>query len=878
MLTTFLSATLLAPQLDGDPFNVARALDIGPFFYARESGHFDDDGLLDLMVLNDSSSFGELHTYLYRNEGDRSFELFHDFEPDAFNEGIIDANRREVADLNGDGLDDLVYVLGSFDLTQAELRIFLNPGNGLFAVPTDVDVGVQSIQEILPIDREGDGDEELVVLATDGAFQQQVFWVDFDGGAFVKGTPWILPANSIARARVGDLSGDGVADVAALSTTWDAVLLFQTVGDALVPGPTQELPTPLFGNINMDMVVMDLEPDGDVDLLPYRRPAGGTPPAGLTFAGLQNDGSGVFTALPLQELEAGVDLLEVQLGDWDGDGDLELMDGWYDITIVENLGTGQFGEIFTVNAELGGTPAGPDDFDGDGSLDFAANSCVYYGDGTFAGLGVGLSAGKQAPSNEPNDLLLDFDGDGDLDLLDPVAPRWAPGDGSGNVGNWLYRLPLPPADHVYGTTVGRGDFDGDGHEDFVAGLFEPIGSFESIYKGLRFLKGNAYGSSADVGPAAHEELVMVFLTTAPGLALDVDDDGDADMVVRDGFHPNVGTNAPSFTDFVAADWNIPIRVLDVDQDGDDDLLAYSLSELYLYENQGGGSFVETFLTTYDTDDVLRTLDVDADGDEDLVLLGQGGDELTVWENVPGGGGRTAHYTDPVHFGHEAFDVGVTDLDEDGWPDLLILRDPDDNGLVGHRATWLRRDPLAFHFEPQVSWLAGGATRVGDLDTDGDVDLFGGVFSTQSWVENLTVTGTASGSIQQFGSGTPGTGGVPPVLGTKGPVTAGSQPELRLVHGVGGAPAFLVASFGEGQLVDFPAPGLTLYLDPAFLSDLILIPLDGTPGEPGDGSFSIDYTVGPGLQGLTWYQQVFVIDLASPSLLAQSNGLELTFGT
>ena len=89
--------------------------------------------------------------------------------------------------------------------------------------------------------------------------------------------------------------------------------------------------------------------------------------------------------------------------------------------------------------------------------------------------------------------------------------------------------------------------------------------------------------------------------------------------------------------------------------------------------------------------------------------------------------------------------------------------------------------------------------------------------------------------------------------------------------------FFVASFGEGLLIDFPAPGLSLYVDLAQLTDLLTFQLSGPAGVPGIGSLSLSYPVGPGLQGLTWFQQAFVLDLSTPSFLAQTNGMKLTFG-
>jgi hypothetical protein len=259
-------------------------------------------------------------------------------------------------------------------------------------------------------------------------------------------------------------------------------------------------------------------------------------------------------------------------------------------------------------------------------------------------------------------------------------------------------------------------------------------------------------ASAGVG-AAHrwldpEALDQVGLVAAGAAAGDVDGDGLVDLYVVGG---DAGANRlfrnrgdGTFED-VAAVAGVALPgtrgcgpiLSDVDGDGRLDLLVLGVggARPVLFRNRGDGTFEDVTagsgLDGVDRDTISAAFgDVDRDGDLDLFLTHWGtpagaGSSQHLWRNDGG-----FHFTDvSVPAGVTAawsgaldltFTPNFADVNEDGWPDLLVASDFGTSRVLLNRGDGTFRDAT----DPAVVTDENGmGASVGDWDGDGHLDWF-----------------------------------------------------------------------------------------------------------------------------------------------------------
>lgn len=260
------------------------------------------------------------------------------------------------------------------------------------------------------------------------------------------------------------------------------------------------------------------------------------------------------------------------LVDFDNDGDVDVIGISYDNSgyelsgfFIENTGTAE--EFVIENVQL----ENPDialelgtnsifleaaDMDNDGDLDLVLLENDYYtvetfvlyyendGEGTYRQPPERILVGSELDiygSIDPN--LVDFDDDGDLDLLTvgyDIAHYQSTGEPtlnvffSENIGtadslsfanvvplDGFKRIPITDADAVFLTNLEIADFDNDGDLDMV--LLEPMGYYDFV----PFYYENEGGGFLSQG-------MMSQFTTPPGIILltsgDIDNDGDIDLL------------------------------------------------------------------------------------------------------------------------------------------------------------------------------------------------------------------------------------------------------------------------------------------------------------------------------------------------------------
>jgi uncharacterized protein (DUF885 family) len=321
--------------------------------------------------------------------------------------------------------------------------------------------------------------------------------------------------------------------------------------------------------------------------------------------------------------------------------------------------------------------------------------------------------------------LGDFDGDGDLDAamanLASEAQVWL-NDGQGVFTDSGQRLTSQ------GHGIGVGDLDGDGDLDlFITCAQMGAGGLKASQVYLNDGQGMFRENGQDLGDAA---------LSGNGLNLvDVDGDGDLDVHVvyyevggmPDKVYLNDGRG--TFSDSGLALSEEVIAWGDLDADGDVDILGKVLGEGYkTLLNDGTGQFVGAWRlqdsrVTYGE---VALGDLDSDGDLDA-LIANGSDEqdslptMLLWNDGAG------QFSDSGQRLNETIwaTFALGDLDQDGDLDVYV------SNVYLPNQVWLN-DGSGHLLDSglRMEGSPGSMTvnpSLGDLDGDGDLDVFLGSF-------------------------------------------------------------------------------------------------------------------------------------------------------
>ena len=210
--------------------------------------------------------------------------------------------------------------------------------------------------------------------------------------------------------KFGDVDGDGDLDLF-VSNDLQGSRVYLNDGVGVFTDSGQRLGDS-DNRQSRDVELGDMDGDGDLDAVISNV-------GGQANQVLQNDGSGVFTEL---QSFGGNNSPDVALGDLDGDGDLDVLvanTGNTPNGVYLNDGSGMLTGGATIgNHSSNGVDLG--DLDGDGDLDaitnnFAESHRVWFNDGNGGFTDSGQSA---LGDHESQDVTLgDLDGDGDLDAI-----------------------------------------------------------------------------------------------------------------------------------------------------------------------------------------------------------------------------------------------------------------------------------------------------------------------------------------------------------------------------------------------------------------------------------------------------------------------------
>lgn len=486
------------------------------------------------------------------------------------------------------------------------------------------------------------------------------------------------PGRFPVAVATGDFNGDGNIDVAYARHDFFAqgMSVQLNLGDGTM-GPAASYPA---ADESSDIKAGDLDSDGDLDLAVASE---GSSLANNVIDLYLNNGTGVFAH---RTATGGVGPQRMALADLDADGDLDIAmsSGPFQnkMSVVLNNGNGTFGpeSLYTVGEGPLGIAAA--DFDGDGDIDLALARDESTTLKTKVGFWVNDGSAHFTKTREitsiqegsPSLVADDFNLDGKQDLVIGMV-------GTDKQVVMLNQGGLSFAQKGYVTgssasDLASGDLDGDGDPDVVLATLgsSTTGDMsilrnrgDGTFKALRFASG--------FNP--HDAAIA-----------DFDGDGRADIVVANGATEtgSIHLQRPGFqfgpprlmrTDLFVGS----IEHSDVDHDGDLDLVV-SIADPYagtgsvqILENNGRGVFLAGQLL-------------------DSGLTSRGG------------------------IGH----VQPADLNGDGWDDLVWTISqffepiaPIVTSLNDGHGTFLPSSIL-------VGTDANGYAGVGDVDSDGDLDL------------------------------------------------------------------------------------------------------------------------------------------------------------
>lgn len=608
------------------------------------SGDFDDDGLVDFLVL----SQGQVSVLAGNGQGE-----FENLSTLSIPGGI---NLPVLADVDGDGHLDAIS-------TDAQDRVttLFGDGDGNFTVETSLVMGPEPYTFVAG-DFDGDSIVDLAVANNGETFtiDGNIKILRGDGtGAFEEIQEIVIGASIIVVPQTADFDGDGSLDL---------------VGACY--HPTEGYPTPysfvLFGDGNGQFgpsevpdlqyvrLLADVDQDGNTDLI-------GLHNSQDLMAIAYGDGAGNFTV----DLQATLDHPNrVRVGDFNEDGinDLVMNSGNPAPRLFSTLlgdGNGNFSPVLQFGVESGGRLEVAD-WTGDGHLDIAAWTC---GLAIWAGFGDGNLEAHTSVPTAPGPRALaaaDFNSDGVEDLVTV---------GNADISVLLSQGPEPSYESsniAFGGqlwNVVTDDFDDDGDSDFaVAGttltsyLGDGLGGFNQSWSEGQ---GNANGLAA--GDFDEDGLVDL-VVSIPGFY----DPGELKVYLGDG----AGGFALDGTYLLDNQGGVHIAIGDLDDDGHLDVVSANntnLGAIAVLLGAGDGTFGDfTVFEPGTAVSFLEVVDLNLDGSLDVVAVAFALSESAFMVLYGDGAGNLSPpVTFPANDG--PWSVSVADFDDDGHLDLALPR-------------------------------------------------------------------------------------------------------------------------------------------------------------------------------------------------------------
>ncbi|MEL7266617.1 MAG: VCBS repeat-containing protein, partial [Planctomycetota bacterium] len=663
------------------------------------------DGAVDVLAIQRAPT-ARLITLLNNGDGTFADATFQTFNAT----GVLSDIR--TADINDDGVLDLIGRTAVIRFGSSYNAVWLEGnGDGTFSDPNVIspagsDGNASRGKVLRPYDvgdLNDDGHVDFAMLDSAGV---TVFHNDGDGQFTQANQFRSVSTRTDDWMRIADFNGDGLQDILHMNTWNERFELYEGTGDGInFNHRTVATVDTNGGNASGGFQPTDIDNDGDLDIVFGDSSSNQT----STFIGI-NDGDGNFQISEVPVLDFSDDISPNQsstivrgamFGEYNNDG------------VVDLSYFTQSGDYDGVGIRLGTRPG-----------EFGTTRSIPWVDTTRSEVA----------------LPLDFDGDGDLDLVDTINDR-----SFENLGDGTFDNPIPASGQRGGSpAAATSDFNLDGLPDFVAqggpGYYVGISNGDGTFTISDTGDDQTFYSFVNMGVAdfnndglpdfytknAIDALIDVYLNDAA-------DPGTFDRSLRyqlpggsNGVNVSQWDSAYDVGDFTG-DGIVDIATAERDASGD------NVIKVVVLAGNGDGTFTRfSELAGFDESLQAGILgsrvepgdfiggDIDGDGDRDLMSATSLG--TRVFLNDGTGNFTFERLLRTTGTDQRARESYLVDFDEDGHLDLFQTG----QNSSGPLTVWLGDGKGGFTLSESISVLGSisspSATPFVDIDGDGHLDF------------------------------------------------------------------------------------------------------------------------------------------------------------